>query len=321
MYSSAGAEYFAAAGVHIADSLGCVDMLSFGSECGDIDEIKNAATLLTSRSFTEAFELEIIKNKDKSFASIRETVFEKMGGKAEILRSPNNILAIEYCKALIKTNSKIEPITLRRNGDGYNSSEITGEANPSATALRAALKNDTEISAYMPAPVCDIYKSVDGYADIKRLESAIISHLRLVEPDSLDTIAECSGGLGRRICDIAREASDFDTLVSLAATKKYTNARIRRAILYSFMGVHESEIKELPSYTQLLGANTKGREILKRAKNNFNIIVKPAEYKELGEKSLSQIKLTHKADSVYPLFFEKGGPAYRYITSTPKIIM
>ncbi len=318
-YSSAGAEYFASAGVHIADSLGCIDMLSFGSECGDTEKIVQTAKNLLSDDFNDALDT-VTSDKSQSYAALREKVYAELYGDASILREPNNILALEYVKALIKKNSSIRPITLRREGNAYNDTKIDPCAYPSASALRALIRDGgrDKLSSYMPKEAAKLLSMCDS-ADIGLLERGVIARLRLDLPDSIENIAEASGGLGRRIYDAAKEASTFEELFSLAATKKYTNARIRRVLLNYIIGVREGDIKTMPTYTQLLASNEKGREILKSAKKNFCIFTKPADYKNAPHDTLSQAELSHKADSIYPLMLKKGGTAYENIIATPYI--
>lgn len=319
-YSCAGAEFFATAGVRIADSLGVVDALSFGSECGNIDIITKTAKNLLSPVFIEKVSFGAERSKEKSYAAIREEVYEETFGGAGILKEPNNILAIEYVKAIIRQKSAIRPITLLREGAGYGELELSYLSCPSAASIRAAIKKDgiERVRGYMPHGAYEVYKD-GGYADISYLERGILAGLRLADPDDFDDIAEASGGLGRRICEASKEANSLGELFSLAATKKYTNARIRRAVLYYFAGVREEDLKALPLYTQLLGATSKGREILKYSKNNFIVLTKPAEYKKCDEEVQKQIKLSHRADSIYALMQPTAKSAYEYITASPYI--
>ena len=319
-YSLAGAEYFASAGVHIANSLGCIDMLSFGSECGDIKKIEQTAKNLLSDDFNNKLNSMLETKKTQSYASSREKLYEEMYGCANILTEPNNILAIEYIKALIKFNSDIRPITIERKGNAYNNTELSDDSYPSASALRLLIQNGDadKLSEYVPEKIASILNEREP-ADMAMLERGVLAMLRLADTDSLETAAEGAGGLGRRIHESAKDAKSLEELLSACATKKYTNARIRRVIFNYLAGVREADIKAMPKYTQMLAANEKGRAILKRAKKNFNIITKPADYKKLDADVISQVELSHKADSIYTLMRKSSGTSYENLTSTPYI--
>lgn len=319
-YSCAGAEFFASAGVHIADSLGTVDMLSFGSECGDIETIKKTANDLLSPEFNEALLSAKDKEREKSYAVLREEVYGLLYGGEDILKQPNNILALEYVKAIIEKNSAIRPITLKREGAGYNEKELIGKKYPSASALRTKIKIDgiEAVREYMPGAAYEVFENRE-YADVKYIERGILASLRLADPDEFENISEASGGLGRRICELSKSAKSLDELFSDAATKRYTNAKIRRAVLNYLIGVREEDVKAPPRYTQLLAANAKGREILKKAKTNFTVLTRPSEYKSCDAATRAQILLSHRADSIYSLMFPNAKSAYEYITASPYV--
>lgn len=306
-YSYSSAEYFARAGVYIADAVGVCDALSFGSELGDVEELKKCADMLADKSFLD--EVEKRKSDNRSVGHIKAVydVASDMYGKeyADMISSSNNILALEYIKAGRGFESGLDFHTVRREGDGYNDASGLGRF-VSATYLRELIERGEDISSYVPAECAKLYKEAiesGEVANIKQLEGAILAHFRLADPKALADFAEMSDGLEYRLCECAGAAKSIEDFFELAATKKYTNARIRRAVLSSIIGVKENDIKSLPSYTSVLAANKTGLEILKEMKKSSRIpvITKPADYKTFDDTVKTAFELAQKAYGLYSL--------------------
>ncbi len=324
-YSYSSAEYFARAGVYIADAIGVCDTLSFGSELGDIDALKSYADRLSDAQFIA--EVEKAKETDKTIGHIkaRHSVSERLYGKefAEAMSSPNNILALEYIKAARELKSNLDFHTVRREGDGYN--DVSGGGKfVSATYLRELIADGKKIDDFVPRGCAELYKKAiqsGAVADIKRIESAVLAHFRLEEPSTLSDFAEMSDGLEYRLCECALTATSLDEFFSLAATKKYTNARIRRAVISSILGVREADIKALPAYTTVLAANKTGLDILKEMKKSSRIpvITKPADYKMLGSEVAVAFEKAEKAYALYSLALENPGSSDGFLKYTPVI--
>lgn len=302
-HCASSAQFFAEGAVKILDSLGVVDFLSFGSECGDIETLKRAASALTSAApaFTE-------NHDSQSYAKKCEDVCNAaLCGSNDILK-PNNILGIEYIKALHKFGSRIAPLTLKRSGDGYTEKCVTSNI-ASAMAIRELIyKNDDSAFDYIPQNASCIFKTAiqEGRAPCltQRLDAAVISSLRLSSSDGTDfDIQDADGGLYNRIQAACFNANTIFSLTELAKTKKYTTARIRRAIWFSYFGVTSSDVRNLPSYTQLLAADGVGTALLKRIKkvSDFPILTKPSAINAFSSQQLSAKALSDKADSVLQL--------------------
>ncbi len=325
-YSYSSAEYFARAGVYIAEATGVCDTLSFGSELGDIDTLTSYCDVLRDEAFRA--EVEKAKEADKSLGHLKAVceVSERLCGKefADAISSPNNILALEYVKAVRELESKLELHTVRREGDGYN--DVSGEGRfVSATYLRELISDGKEISGFVPTVCEELYRKATesgAVSDINRLEAAILAYFRLADPRQLSDFAEMSDGLEFRLCECAATATGLDEFFSLAATKKYTNARIRRAVISSLLGVGEADMKALPAYTAVLGANKTGLEILKEMKKSARIpvITKPADYKSHGERVTAAFEKAQRAHALYSLSLEKKGSADEFMKFTPVII-
>lgn len=315
-FSMSSAELFAASGVRIATSLGVVDHLSFGSESGDVNKLSAIAENMLSEKFREELSL-LLKNSDNAqlgYAALSERAYETCFGSVEFEKTytPNNILAIEYLKALKLENSTVKPHTVKRIGAGYNDGLTDGTTLQSASAIRHII-SDGDISALEYVPDCtkNVYLELikEGYFPSceSKLSEAVISFLRL-NPALSDNIFDAQGGLYNRLRDKSFETTSISSLVSLSATKKYTVARIRRALWNSFFGVTSSEIKELPKYTQLLAADNIGVEILKSIKkvSDFPVITKPSSYTELSCEIVKQKELSVRAESVWTLSLPKS---------------
>ena len=309
-YSCASAEFFAKAGVAIADALGIVDYISFGSELGDINELQTIADNMMSAKFKAALANTL---KDAEFANLGypvliEKVYSTLFGETtQKITSPNNILALEYLKSLAELKSTIKPHTVKRYGADYNKVNLDEGELPSASAIREALKQkDNSAFEYMTDSAKHIflnaYKSGVIPCDTERLSTAIISNFRL-NLASDKKILDAEGGLYNRLARLSFETDSITSLTALAQTKKYTTARIKRATLFSFLGVTSSDVKTLPRYTQVLAMDTIGSKALKSIKksSSLSIITKPSVTKGLDDIALKQKRLSDTADSVFQL--------------------
>lgn len=327
-FSASSAEFFARAGVEIANSLGIVDILAFGSESGDVSALSEIARNMLSDTFKKRLEELTTANETKAigYPKLCETVYKEVFSSefhSEFF-SPNNILAIEYLKALIITNSNIIPYTTKRIGAGYNTEKITNSVYQSASAIRNEFKKDIN-SAFEYIPISSkntllsAYNSMSFPCDEERLSSAVLSFFRLNLPTDSCNIHDADGGLYNRLITSSFKATSITNLTELAATKKYTAARIRRAIWFSFFGVTSSEIKRMPKYTQALGMDSIGQTLLKRIKKTtgFPIITKPSATELLDEVALKQKELSDKADFIFELSKPKPSSAKTPIVSKP----
>lgn len=269
------AENFAFGAVYIANALGCVDVLSFGSENGDIEKIKKAANTVCADEFSK--ELEPYLSKGMSFATARQCAAEKiLGEDAKILSNPNDTLGVEYCKALEKLNSKIEPFCIKRTG-AMHDGEITTDEFASASYLR----KNANFSNFVPEKAAEIYKNAPK-ADAKKLEIGILSHLRRMTKEDFAVLPDVSEGLENRIFDAVRTYGSVDEILEAVKTKRYSMARLRRIIMSAFLGIKEEDSIGPPPYIRVLGFNDKGREILSVAKKTATlpIVTKASQLKK-----------------------------------------
>lgn len=261
-YSLCAAEGFARGAVGIISALGCADMLSFGSECGSVSALKEAAGAVEYAVRTPEFQK--LMSDGSSYPAALAKAVDSFYTKDvyRTISSPNNTLAVEYIKALDDIGSSIEPVTVRREGAAHDSGEQPGGGKfASASYIRKLILSGGNYSEYAPpadAPA----------ADIKRLEPAILAKLRMMRQDDFEQVYDAAQGLGERLYKAVRNACTLEELYFLTKTKRYTLARIRRAVLCAFLGVEKRLLAEPDAYIHILGMNGRGREILAAAKQN-----------------------------------------------------
>ena len=327
-YSSASAEFFASAGVEIANSLGIVDVLAFGSEIGDVNVLYEIAENMLSSEFGKAVEL-MQKDNSKSnigYPKICEAVYKNLFSKEieDSFFAPNNILAIEYIKALIRTKSTIIPYTTKRIGADYNSEKIEDTMFQSATAIRKEFCSNIDSAiSFLPdtskITLSESLKSNLFPCDTERLAPAVLSYFRLSSPVASCKIHDADGGLYNRLIASSYKATSISTLIKLASTKKYTTARIKRAIWFSFFGVTSSDVRTPPHYTQVLAMDAIGQALLKQVKKTtaFPIITKPSSDDFLDEAGKKQKKLSDNADFIFELSKPTSSPADTVMKAKP----
>ena len=277
VYAMNTAERFAYGGISLLDSLGGVDAVSFGSECGDISVLENAAETLISETDEEKKELQRLLKSGNSYAAAREAVFS---GKipSQILSSPNNILAVEYIKHLKLLNSAIKPVTHRRLGSDYSSSDLDSPLS-SATAIRKNY-DKSEIKNQMPQEVFEIFENSSKHF-LSNLDTAAISFIRCQGPEALKNSLECVEGIENRIYNAAKKSSTLSEIEDICCSKRYTRAKIRRIILSSMLSITSEMSNIKPDYARILGATNKGRQLISKIQENssISIITKAADYK------------------------------------------
>lgn len=310
-YSISSADYFAKSGVAIANALGEIDYLSFGSESGKLDDIIKTAEIMLSPKYSEEFK-KLSADKALGYAKLCELAYKSCltDGEGALEFTPNNILAVEYTKALLASGSKIKPHTVKRLGQGYNDSQNSASKHPSAMAIRQIIQTDgftKDVFSAIPEESHNIINSAIEVGSIPcnsdKISSAVISKLRLSGPCASFDIHDAEDGLYNRLINSSYEANDINTLLKLSETKKFTNARLRRAMWYGFFGVTSSDVTTPPKYTQVLAMDKVGMSRLKvfGKDDGFFVLTKPSDYSHFSEIAKSQKELCDSADSVFEL--------------------
>lgn len=310
-YSLTSAAGFARGAVGIANALGCVDMLSFGSESGDIDALKEASGAIEYTVHSEEFDTLIKRGLSYPAALQKALLNFYTDDVAELISSPNNTLAIEYLNALDSIGSTIKPFTVERFGSAHDSDE-DGEF-ISGSAIRKKIAADEDYSKY--APIIDA-----PTADIARLERAILASLRNLRSSDFDGIADCAGGLGDRLFKAVRKGTSLSGIYFMAKTKRYTLARIRRALLCAFLGIDKATSREASAYIRVLGMNSRGKEILSETHCPLPIDTSLKALSESSHTAHRQAEFEARITDLYSLAFEEPRPCGSDFTAKPIIL-
>ena len=287
LYSISSAENFADGAIKILNSLGIVDYLSFGAETSDISILNNIANILYSEpeeykkllsielekglSFPKAREnalLDYIKNSDDIVPENRIIDFEKY---SKVLSSPNNILGIEYLKALKKYKSSIKPVCISRFKAEYNSANFS-ENIASATAIRELIKNKnfdtikTVIPLESSSVLMDCINSGCVVPDLNRFEKEIIYTLRKMSIEEIANIPDVSEGLEFSIKKAANSCNNINEFLDIVKSKRYTITRLQRILLYALLSISKENMQlskkvEKP-YIRVLGFNDNGKKLV-----------------------------------------------------------
>lgn len=303
VYAMSGAQSFARAGAEILNGFGCVDSIVFGSECGDTDLLSQTADAVYGEEIKPLLSEELAKGI--SFASARENALKAINPMfADVIKSPNNILGVEYIAALKRLESTITPVTFERVGAAHDSDEASGDI-AGASLIRELIKNKKEWQKLVPENAKEIYCDAD-IADIKRIENAVLYKIRTVSAEELSKAPDVSEGIENRIISAAKQARSLEELYSLAKTKRYSHARIRRIIWNCLLGVTAADLDLAVPYIRISGFNKKGAELIKAAKETavLPVISKPADLSRLGEAAQRIFYLECTAGDIYALCTE-----------------
>ena len=305
------AEGFARGGVALAHGLGCVDLLSFGSELGETSPLLQAAEAAVSPLIQE--KIRLLLSEGFSYPSAREKAIEAQFGSdiSRLFQEPNNILAIEYCKALTLLSSPIQPITISRAGASHDAAEpLRGSGGfASASYLRARLlrKDYDGVKSFIPESVLTILleeiQTGRAPCSLTALERPILAALRNLSPEELAKLPDVSEGLEYRIASAVRKTTSLDQLFAEIKTKRYTHARIRRIIVSAFLQMACDYNSPTPPYLRVLGWNDKGTEILRTARRTASlpIVMRGGDLKKLAEGALTIAQLGSRAEDLYSL--------------------
>lgn len=274
LYATSSAENFADGAIKILDSLKVVDYVSFGAETADINILNVFADVLyhEPREYKSILSHEL--DKGLSFPKARENALmmylNDIRKYANILSSPNNILGIEYMKALKKYKSIIQPISIPRYEAAYHDTSYTGNI-ASATAIRNVLKNGNfdALQSLIPGPsyssLIESIKKGHIVPDLSVFEKEIIYNLRKMSPSQIAELPDVSEGLEFAIKNAANSCNSIVEFLNIIKTKRYTNTRIQRILLYSLLGITKKDIqlskKTLP-YIRVLGFNQRGKFLI-----------------------------------------------------------
>ena len=268
-YCLSSAEIYAKGAVFILGALGAVDELSFGSECGSVELLRETADIVEDCALNQAEDInELLKMGYTYPKALNSILMRRSAASAEIISEPNNLLAIEYMRAMKKYAPRMKQFTIVRKNVAHDSMNIVNEFASASLLRESILGNGRNIASLMPDLWCNAVanaKENGEIGDIRRLERVILYMLRTTAPGYLTEINDVGQGLENRIYG-ARMASSLDELLFTIKTKRYTMARIRRILLSSLIGITSDDLKVLPPYARILAINERGADILAKAK-------------------------------------------------------
>lgn len=272
IYAISSAENFAEGAIKILNSLGIVDYLSFGSELGEISPLNDLANLL----YKEPKELSLLINQHVktgiSYPRAREmALMQFLGGNTkykQALNNPNNILGIEYLKALKKYKSPIKPITIKREYSEHNSTTIK-QGIASSTAIRNLIQKGKNIHTLVPFETYELLEKQiqDGkiVPSLAVFEKEILYCLRRMTLPEIAALPDVSEGLENRIKSAANNCNNLNDLISNIKSKRFTATRIQRILLYALLNISQKDMnasRRTTPYIRILGFNKHGKKIV-----------------------------------------------------------
>ena len=323
VYAISSAENFASGAVKILDSLGIVNFLSFGSECNDISILSQVTDVLVDEPPEYKTLLSHELDKGVSFPKARERALmmylNDVRRFASVLSSPNNILGIEYLKALKRQKSLMQPITIQRKDSKYNDDTIPTDSQfASATAIRklCASHNSDILQRFMPEASYNILNNAIENGNIVKslsdFDKLIIYTLRKMSTDEIANLPDVSEGLEFAIKSAVNNCNTVSELLSIINTKRYTQTRLQRILLYAILGITKKDMqlsKITKPYIRVLGFNDKGRELISEiSKTNKKLTIVSSVKKFMDSNPNKNMKQLLEKDiwatNVYTLGYE-----------------
>ena len=283
VFAVRSAQYFAVGGVRLLSSLGIVDYLSFGAENSDLCCLSAAAAGLDDPQVGEKLKLGLSRGKNYA-AALADALVAGGYTARDFIISPNNILAVEYLRALARYAPTIRPLPVRRIGSGFHDKNLS-DGFASATAIRHELLLSGSVTpplhAALPTATAAILESLldtgAAPAQISKLENIILAKLRSLSDKELLATPEISEGLENRIKLAARNVGNLPELLELIKTKRYPYSRLQRLLVHLLLGTKREQIAAFdasgPLYARVLALNSQGRAALRKINDLDNIAV------------------------------------------------
>lgn len=306
-YATGTAEQFAYGAVSILNSLGCIDAICFGSECGDINILSDLAKILCAEPHEYRESLQMFLRNGLSFPLARQKAIETICSNssiAHLLERPNNILGIEYIKALYRLNSKIKPYTIQRVSSQYHDMDLQEEFS-SATALRQVIGENSIRGLVGQIPNDNISLFQNNYQKrypIFTNDFSLLLKYRLLNEtkSSLTEYADVSEELANRIYNQRNEYIDFEQFCELLKTKELTYSRICRALLHILLGIKKSDYTDI-QYARVLGFRKGDSDVLTVIKNASAIplLTKLTATKDLSDSAVQMLNQDIYTSNLY----------------------
>ncbi len=317
-FATGSAEYFAQGSISLLNQLGCIDSICFGSECGDLHLLKEIAQILADEPIEYQTALKQALKEGASFPAARQEALNIYSDKySEILASPNNILGIEYLKALAKIHSKMEPFTIKRIGAGYHDMDIDGQFS-SATAIRSDIYQLadvnssseslplTHIQTQVPSSCHELMKkNYQTRYPVKADDFSLLLKAKLLSETagSLSHYLDMSPELANRILRLRNDYLSFEQFCDLLKTKELTRSRISRSFIHVLLGITNdwlTAMKAPAPYARILGFRKDHADLLGILKRTSDIplITSPARA-VLADTAYQMLELDIYASDLY----------------------
>jgi len=288
-YALSSAEGFAAGAVRILS--GFCDGMCFGAESGSAETLLETARILLSEDFAMALRVQL--DTGKSFPAARQAALAALGADPSCLSNPNDILGVEYCKAILSQHSPLVPIPIRRDGCYHDSAP--DPENPSATALRQLLLSGGSWQPYVPVETVDIFKNAPVHT-LAAAERAILYRLRTMTDQEFEALPYGSEGLWRKLMHASRSCGDLESVLETTKSKRYTRTRLDRMVMCAALGITAEDMVSPVPHTSVLAFSQRGRSVLKTAREH-------GLFPHIGEAiNAPYAALERRCDDIYALF-------------------
>lgn len=306
-YCLSSAENFARGGVMLLDALGVCTHISFGSEAGETENLDALADCFVSGEIAALLKKELAGGMSYPKAC-QNAATTLLGDKAAAMKTPNNVLGIEYLKALKSVESSMKPVTVLRKGAAHDSAGAE-----SASYLRALLKDGVAPWDMMPpaAAVILTEEIIAGRGPVfmERAELAVLSRLRMLPAEAFSQLPDATEGLGNRLMQYAKTMPTLSAILEKTKTKRYTMSRLRRMLLCAVLGIRAGDSLLAPAYIRVLAMNGRGRRLLRTIKESsaLPVITKPASVSGLDRAARAMFEKEAATTDFYALAYPVPG--------------
>lgn len=282
VFALAPAQRFALGGIALLHSMGVVTDLLFGAETDRLDTLTSVSHILEKEPPEFSGKIKEKLSLGVNYPTARECALKELfPGGGNLLSTPNNILGVEYQRALLRLSSPIRPHIVKRFGSGHHDMETAG-AIASATAIRSLLEKQESVESFVPAESMEIIRTAvssrEAPVNAKWFEPILMASLRTKKVSDIAAISEVCEGLENRIMEAAYRVSTLEELVECVKSKRYTQTKIERILWKSLLGITQEFDNGPPEYIRILGMNQTGMKLLSAAKKNaaLPLITKPS---------------------------------------------
>ena len=292
-YALSSAEGFAAGAVSILGTF--CDEMSFGAEHPDAAALLATAESLLSPDFSRHLRAHL--DAGLSFPAARAKALADMGADETLVTSPNDILAVEYCKAILSQRAPMRPAPIFRGGSYH---DVTADPeNPSATSLRALIEHNGDFRPYVPTELFE----VAAVHALNYGERAMLSKLRTMTDAEFEALPYGSEGLWRKLMRECRQRNSLEDILTAVKSKRYTRSRLDRMVMCAYLGLTDQDLASPAPYCRVLGFTKRGQQVLHLAKDRTSIY-------NVGQRIDSpQWAIEQRCNDLYGLFAEEIEPA------------